>query len=211
MTATATRPVPAPTVTRRARLATTGGALWLLSALPWTVTAEEQQYGSLAFVAVAVVGWLFFVLPPLLLVPGHLALRAAMDPAAGRLGRVGIPVAAAGLTAMSLGIGIELASISAGGGEVALGHAILLVGFLVSIVGALLTGIAVVRRRRDAASRAAGWLLVLALPLGIGIGALGPVVAPGNDAFFWAALTIPTGAAWLLLGRSLATKDAVIA
>jgi hypothetical protein len=82
---------------------------------------------------------------------------------------------------------------------------ILLGGYLVAIVGALLTGITLIRQRRDGLSLAAGWLLVLALPLGIGIGLLGSAVAPENDAVFWAVLTVPTGIAWLILGRSLST------
>ena len=59
------------------------------------------------------------------------------------------------------------------------------------------------RRRPDALSRAAGSLLALALPLGIGIGILGSAVAPANDAGFWAAISVPTGIAWVLLGASL--------
>ncbi|MDP9460165.1 MAG: hypothetical protein M3Q22_07940 [Actinomycetota bacterium] len=207
---TTTRPITAgtSTVARRARLGTVGAALWALSSGVWAVAnIEGQERGSLTFVAVAVSWWVFVVLPPALLVAGHAALRAALGPAAGRVGGAGVWTAATGLAAMGLGIGIEVVSFTTGGGEVALGHAILLVGFLVSILGALLTGITVVRRRRDLASRLAGWLLVLALPLGIGIGMLGSVLAPENDAFFWAALTVPTGVAWLLLGRSLGAED----
>lgn len=55
-------------------------------------------------------------------------------------------------------------------------------------------------------SRVAGWVLVLALPLGIGIGMLGSVLASENDAGFWAAISVPTGAAWVLLGRSLTVE-----
>jgi hypothetical protein len=92
---------------------------------------------------------------------------------------------------------------TAGGGEVALGHTLFLIGFLVSVIGSVLVGIVVFRRRRDALSRAAALLLALALPLGIGIGILGGAIAPGNDAAFWAAVSIPTGIAWVLLGSSL--------
>jgi hypothetical protein len=48
-------------------------------------------------------------------------------------------------------------------------------------------------------------LLTLALPFGIALGLLGSAVAPENDAAFWAAISVPTGMAWVLLGRSLAT------
>lgn len=200
--------VPASTVSRRASLATSGAVLWTLSSAVWAIAElEDQVFGSLRFVSVAAAWWAFLVLPPALLVAGHTVLRAALDPAPGRVGTAGIVGAATGLAAMGLGIGIEVASMSAGGGEVVLGHAILLIGFLVSIAGGLVTGITVLRGRRDTRARAAGWLLVLALPLGIGIGALGSAVAPENDAVFWAALTIPTGLAWMLLGSALRSTE----
>ena len=206
---TTTRPeAPAGTVARRARMAAVGAVLWTLSPAVWFLSEiEDQEPGSLPFVAVTVAWWACMVAAPFLLVPGHLALRTSLGDRAGRVGTVGIAAAAGGLSAMGLGMGIEVASMTVGGGEVAVGHAILLIGFLISIVGALLTGITVLRRRRDGASRTAGWILALALPLGIGLGYLGSVLAPGNDAFFWAALTVPTGIAWVLLGRSLADGD----
>jgi hypothetical protein len=107
-------------------------------------------------------------------------------------------------------IGIEIASMSVGGGEVASGHVVLLVGFLVTVVGGVVTGITALRRLPGALPRVAGWLLVLALPLGAGVGALGSTLAPGNDAVFWAVLTLPTGIAWVLLGRSLATRPPAV-
>ena len=206
MTTTAPTPTRGTTDTRRAQLATTGAVLWTLSSVVWGISdLEYQQRGSLAFVAVAVAWWTCMVLAPALLVVGHSALRTALGPAAGNVGRTGIVLAAIGIGAMGLGIGIEIASMTVGGGEVALGHAILLIGFLAAVVGALLTGITVIRKRRDGLSRTAGWLLVLALPIGVAIMFLGNAVAPETDAFFWAGLTVPTGLGWVLLGRSLAT------
>jgi hypothetical protein len=202
MTATTVhRPTP---VARRARIGAVGGAMWALLPIAWgLVSLEDTEYGSFQFVAVAAAFWLFGVLPPVLLVVGHLALRDSLGTAGGRPGRVGIPVAATGLAAMALGNGIEIASLSAGGDTVDAGHAIFLVGFLVSIVGALLVGITVIRQRRDGASRTAGWLLALALPLGIAVGFVGSLVWPESDGGFFAAITVPTGVAWLLLGGAL--------
>ncbi|MDP9430227.1 MAG: hypothetical protein M3Q47_15800 [Actinomycetota bacterium] len=195
MTAITTPPTSPPaTVARRATLATAGAVLWVLLPAAWAVTgSEEQPSGALSSVAVAVSDWVFLVLAPALLVVGHAALRTALGPAAGRVGTTGIVLAALGLGAMAVGNGIEVASITTGGGEVAAGHALFLVGFPVSIVGGLLAGVTVIRKRRDALSRIAGWVLVLALPLGIGIGVMGSVLAPGNDAGFWAAIAIPPG------------------
>lgn len=202
-----TTTAPAPTTTtlpRRARLATAGAVLWTLSSGVWALSEPgDQAFGSASFVAVAAAWWITMVVAPALLAVGHTALLAALGPAAGRGARIGVVTAAAGLGAMGLGIGIEIASMSAGGGEVALGHVILLAGFLVALAGGIATGVTVLRRMTGTATRIAGWLLVLALPLGLGIGALGSSVAPEDDAVFWAVLTLPTGAAWLLLGRSL--------
>ena len=204
MTTTARTAVPSGTVARQARAATIGATLWALSPVVWAISEPEaQEFGSLAFVAVVLSWWIGMVLAPALLVVGHAALRTALGPEVGKVGVVGVALSAIGIGSMGLGIGIEVASMSVGGGEVALGHVILLCGYLVAIVGALLTGITLIRQRRDGLSRAAGWLLVLALPLGIAIGLLGSAVAPENDAVFWAVLTVPTGIAWLFLGRAL--------
>jgi hypothetical protein len=202
-----TSPTPTDTVVRRARIGTVGAALWALSSGAWAASEmEDQPFGSLAFVAVAVAWWITMVAAPVLVIVGHAALLAALGPTPGRVGRIGIGTSAAGIAAMGLGIGIEIASMSGGGGEVALGHVILLVGFLVAIVGGVLTGITVLRRLTGPATRIAGWLLVLALPLGLAVGLLGSVVAPDDDAVFWAVLTLPTGIAWVLLGRSLSAE-----
>ena len=208
-TATTTHTTTADTVVRRARIGMIGAALWTVSSGVWSASEiRDQAFGSLPFVAVAVAWWIAMVAAPFLLVVGHSALLSALGPDAGRLGRAGVITAAAGLAAMGLGIGIEIASMSVGGGEVALGHLILLVGFLVAVIGGVVTGITVIRRLATPLARVAGWLLVLALPIGVGIGWLGSMLAPGNDAVFWAVLTVPTGIAWVLLGRSLQSSRA---
>ncbi|UOY03660.1 hypothetical protein [Blastococcus sp. PRF04-17] len=205
MTSTTVRSTPSTdTVARRARSGAIGGGLWLLLPAVWAAAElGEQEFGSLGFVAVAVADWIFLVLAPVLIVVGHTALRASLGPGVSRIGRTGVALGALGLGAVAVGNGIEVGSMSLGGGEVAVGHAIFLVGFLVSIVGGVLVGSTVVRRFQDVLARTAGWLLVLALPLGAGIGFLGSMLAPENDAAFWAAISVPTGAAWLLLGRYL--------
>lgn len=208
MTTTTAKATPSTDpVTRRARVGAVGGALWLLlPAAMGVAEASEQEFGSLGFVALAVSDWIFLVLAPALIVVGHTALRDALGATSSRVGRAGVVVAALGLGAMAVGNGIEVGSMSLGGDEVALGHVIFLVGFLVGIVGGVLIGGTVIRRFRPPLARIAGWLLVLALPLGLGVGFLGSVLVPENDAGFWAAISVPTGAAWLLLGRFLATR-----
>jgi hypothetical protein len=194
------------TATRSATIGLIGGALWALQPVAWSVTdLTDQEFGSLPFVAVALSYWIFAVLPPALIVVGLGALRRVLGP--GLPGRVGSVLAAVGLAAMTAGMGIEVASMSVGGGEVALGHALFLLGFLVSVVGSLPLGIVVFRRRRDPLSRIAGLLMALALPLGIGIGILGSIIAPDGDAGFFAAISVPTGIAWVLLGRALSAAQ----
>jgi hypothetical protein len=178
--------------------------LWFLLPVAWAVAAPDSaEYTGLSSAAVLTSFWLCLVIGPALLVAGIVALRRALGGTAGRVGSTGLVVAAVGYAAMALGNGIEVASISFGGGEVALGHFTLLIGFLVAIVGGILTGIVVFRRRRDALARAGALLLAVALPVGLAIGLLGSAVDPNNDAWFWAAIASPTGAAWVLLGRSL--------
>ena len=200
-----TTPAPRTSVHRSATLGLLGGALWTLLPLAWSaVRLEDHPTGTAAFVAVAASYWLFAVLPPALIIVGLTALRPTLGP--GRAGVIGVVLATVGLGSMALGNGIEVASMSAGGGEVALGHALFLLGFLVSVLGGIVLGIVILRHRPDAPSRVAGLLLALALPLGIGMAVLGDIVAPGTDAGFWAAISVPTGIAWVLLGATLRSE-----
>jgi len=196
--------VSTTTVSRTATAGLVGGALWALLPVAWSLTVlDDVERGTLSWFAVAASYWIFAVLPPALILAGLTALRRALGDDAGRVGGIGMAVAACGMAAMAVGNGIEVGSITAGGGESDLGHSVFLIGFLVSVVGGIVTGVVVLRRRRDALSRAAGVLLTLALPLGIGIGLLGSSLDPENDAWFWAAIAVPTGIAWVLLSLSL--------
>jgi hypothetical protein len=194
-------------VSRAATTGLLGGVLWALLPFAWaSAHIEDVRSGSVAWFGVVAVYWIFPVLAPVLIVAGLTALRRALGDGAGRLGRTGIAVSAVGLTAMALGNGIEVASMTAGGGEVSLGHALFLIGFLVSALGSVLVGIVVFRRRPDALSRIAALLLALSLPLGTAIAVVGSAIAPHSDAGFWAAISVPTGIAWVLLGRSLSVR-----
>jgi hypothetical protein len=201
-----TTTLPAPPVVRRgATTALVGGALWaLLPVAARFADIEDTEHGTLAFAAVAASYWVFLVLPPALLVVGMSGLRSALGPSAGRLGLAGMASAGAGLAAMSVGTGVEMASVTFGDGEADWGHTMFLIGFLVTVVGGILLGVVLIRRHADRLPRIAGALLVLAFPLGLGIGVLGMTIDPHQDAWFWAAICLPTGIAWVLLGRWLA-------
>jgi hypothetical protein len=192
-----TTPVP-----RTASTATIGGALWALVPVAFGLAdPTELERGTLSFVAVTAVVWMCGVLSLALLLAGLTGLRPAL--AQTRIGAAGVAVTAMGLVAMLLGNGAELTTVTISGQESDLGHTVFLAGFLVLLVGSVLLGIALVRRR---ISPAGGWVLVLALPIGIVLGVLGTLLFPHSDAGFWAALTVPTGIAWVLIGRAEAAR-----
>jgi hypothetical protein len=181
-----------------------GGLLWALFPLATVIVRlEGTQPGSLAHIGSAAVYWLMAVLPLLLLMVGLAGLRALYGEAYGRLGNVGFLVSFLALALMFLGNAVEVASRTFGGSESAVGHSIFLIGFLVLLVGSILLGIAIVRTRRDPSSRVGGLLLIGALPLGILLAVALGAIAPRTDLGFWAAITVPYGAAWLLLGYAL--------
>lgn len=206
MTTTTVRPAaPWSTVVRRARLGAAGGVLLALSPAVWAAAdLESMETGTASFVAVALSYWLAAVIAPALIVVGVTALRTVLGDRAGRAGTAGIALSAVGFGAVALGSGIEMASLSFGGGTVTAGYVISSIGLLLGFAGSLLVGVTVLRRRRDAGSRIAGWLLVLAVPLAVGLGVLFATVLPDSDAGFAIATTVPTGIAWALLGNSLA-------
>lgn len=201
---TATKP---ETADRRLALGSAGGALWALSPVAWLigdVTAVDRATAFFAallacFVVVLVVG-------PALIAVAATAVRAVLG--GGRAPATGAALTAVGLAAVSIGGAVELASVAAVGEVSVVGYVIFYLGFLTAFVGALLIGVVVLRRRRDPAARAGGWLLTLAIPLGVGLGALFALLLPGNEAGFAAAVSVPTGTAWVLLGRALGRRAA---
>lgn len=201
-----TTTVPAPSTHRQATAGMVGGALWALWPVVWLVAdIRTQETGTLSFVPVAASYWLVAVLGPALVVVGHTALRSVLGADAGRTGTTGMVLACLGLGAVALGNGLSLISPSGGGDSSVAGYVVFYLGFLVSLVGVLLVGITVLRRLRpDAAAQVAGWLMVLAIPLAVAIGMLGAALDPAGETGFSAAVAVPTGVAWLLLGRSLA-------
>lgn len=185
-----------------------GGLLWALFPLSTAfVSFEDTQTGTLAYFATAASYWLMAVLPLLLMVVGQMGLRAVYGRDFGRLGTAGVLVSSAALALMFVGNGVEVASLTFRGSESSVGHFGFLIGFLVLLAGSVMLGIALIRIRRDSLSRLAGLLFVLALPLGIGLAFVVGAAAPGTDVGFWAAITIPYGLAWLLLGYALSSSS----
>ena len=194
------------TVQRGGTAGLVGGALWALLPVVFTVHLEDTARGTLAFVAVAAAAWAVGALSLVLLLVGLSRLRAGLVDGGGRLGAVGVVVSGLALLAMLVGNGTELATLTVSGTESDLGHSAFLIGFLALLLGSLLLGIALLRGRREPLARWAGALMAGMVPLGIGLGVLLNAVAPHTDLGFWAAITVPYGVAWVLLGRSMSAS-----
>jgi hypothetical protein len=194
------------TVQRGGTAGLVGGALWALLPVVFMVHLEDTARGTLAFVAVAAAAWVVGALSLVLLLVGLSRLRAGLVDGGGRLGAVGVVVSGLALLAMLVGNGTELATLTVSGTESDLGHSAFLIGFLALVLGSLLLGIALLRGRREPLARWAGALMAGMVPLGIGLGVLLNAVAPHTDLGFWAAITVPYGVAWVLLGRSMSAS-----
>jgi hypothetical protein len=181
-----------------------GGLLWALFPLATVlVSMKGTQPGTTAHIGAAAVYWLMAVLPLLLLLVGLVGLRALHSGAYGRLGNIGFLTCFVALALMFVGNAIEIASLTFYGTESDVGHLVFLIGFLILLLGSVLLGIALVRTQRAPSFRLGGLLLVLALPLGIVLAVVLGAIAPRTDLGFWAAITVPYGVAWLLLGYAL--------
>lgn len=194
------------TTSRAARAAVVGGLLWALVPFVFSLPEPSRISGTLEFIAVAAASWLCGAVSLALLIAGVMGLRSALGNRAGRLGTSGIVATTVGLVAMLAGMGTELVTTTIWGSENDLGHAAFQVGFLVLVVGQILLGITVFRRRTDGPARSGALLMALALPVGVALVLLVGFLFPGSDAGFWAGMTIPTGIAWVLVGCALTAR-----
>jgi hypothetical protein len=181
-----------------------GGLLWALFPFGTLIASiKETPPGTLAYQASLVYWWLMAVIPLLLLLVGLVGFHAFHRGAYGRLGKVGFFVSFTALSLMFVGNAVEVASLTFSGSENAAGHFAFLIGFLLLLIGSVPLGIFIVRARRDPSSRTGGSLMIAALPLGILLAIALGTLSPGTDLGFWAAITVPYGVAWLLLGPTL--------
>lgn len=182
-----------------------GGALWAL--FPFgTPIVDDAEPGTLAYPASVAYNWFMAVLPLLLLVVGVAMLYVSQRGTYGLLGKVGFPVSILALGAMFIGNAVEVASITFRGSESAVGHSFFLIGFLLLLVGSVLVGLAIWRVRRDPSARSGSLLLIGALPLGILLAVVLGSLVPESDLGFWAAIAVPFGAAWVVLGRAFRSR-----
>lgn len=189
-----------------------GGLLWALFPLGIVfVSTDGKEPGTAAYLAAASLGWLMGVIPLLLMLAGLAAMHSLNRSSYGRFGTAGFYVSFGALSLMFAGNGTEVASLTFTGSESSAGHYMFLIGFLLLLIGSVSLGIALVRVRRGLASRIGGLLLVGLLPLGIVLAVVLGTAAPETDLGFWAAITMPYGIAWVLLGNVLGTRRTVTA
>lgn len=182
-----------------------GGAMWAL--FPFgTPIAESAEPGTSAYPASVAYYGLMAVIPLLLLLVGLAGLYVGQRGNYGRLGRVGFPVSILALGLMFTGNAVEVTSITFRGSESAVGHFTFLIGFLLLLVGSVLIGLAIWRARRDSPSRLGSLLLIGALPLGILLAIVLGSLVPESDLGFWAAIAVPFGVAWVVLGRGFRSQ-----
>ncbi len=182
-----------------------GGALRAL--FPFgTPIANIEEPGTLAYLASVAYYWLMAVIPLLLLLVGLVGLYAGQRGTYGRLGKVGFPISVLAVGLMFAGNAVEVASLTFRGSESAIGHSAFLIGFLVLLVGSVLVGLAIWRARRDPSARSGSLLLIGALPLGILLAVVLGSLVPHSDLGFWAAIAVPFGVAWVVLGRAFRSQ-----
>ncbi len=182
-----------------------GGALWAL--FPFgTPIANIEEPGTLSYPLSVAYYWLMAVIPLLLLLVGLIGLYARQRGTYGRLGKVGFPVSILALGLMFAGNAVEVASLTLLTSKSAVGHFTFLIGFLVLLVGSLLVGLSIWRMRRDPPSRSGSLLLIGALPLGILLAVVLGSLVPESDLGFWAAIAVPFGIAWVVLGRAFRSQ-----
>lgn len=186
-----------------------GGLLWALLPLGTVfVSIKDTQPGTPSHLISALLWWLMAVLPLLLLLVSLSATHVLNRKSYGRLGNAGFFVSFAALSLMFAGNAVEVAYLTFTGSESAVGHFGFLIGFLLLLIGSVALGIALARARREPAQRMGGILLVGLLPLGVLFAVVLGTVAPDTDVGFWAAITVPYGIAWMLLGHVLGSRQA---
>lgn len=166
-----------------------GGALVAVSGLTLFTVLNEREFEIVT--PFAVVGFL-------LLVVGLWAYYESERAWFGQLGKLSFRTMSGGtiLTAISLPIA------EYGPGTAFIGF---LLGLLITMIGAIGFGIAMLRA--DVAPRAAAWLLILALPIGVPLTIAFTTYVMGEGADPWGGPMVFYGLAWIVLGYHLRTGE----
>lgn len=179
-----------------------GGALWAVFPVG-TPALSLEDAGAATFPYAVAYYTVMAVLPLLLLAAGIITLARGTSRDSGKLVRAGFAVTSLGVFAMFAGNAIEVATLAVIGQKSAVGHMAFLFGFLGSLVGSAILGAGMWRSSRDRATRIGAAVLMGLLPLGFALGAALAPIAPQSDMGFWAAISVPTSMAWIILGARM--------
>lgn len=166
-----------------------GGGLLLSVGLALFTVLEEAE-----FAIVDPLGAIAFLLMTLGLPALYLSEREWF----ARLATIGFALLAGGWLVASIALPAATATNPPVSEGLFLGF---LVAVLVAIGGAITFGVAILRTDGATAPRLAGWLLVLALPLGVPVAAAFTTYVMGDFADPWAGPFVFLGLAWIVLGQ----------
>jgi hypothetical protein len=181
-----------------------GGLLWALFPLGEAPVVDLMltPKGLLAYYCL---GYLWATL---LLLTGLQGLHGFHRRSYGWLGTVGFYVSFVALVLAFAGGAFELTKTATTSTGSTLAYWTVVMSFFTLAWGSVLLGLAVTGKLHDPPSYLGGLLLSIAVPLGFLF-----VFATGAawDFDFWVGLTVPYGAAWLLLGYALLTAKSTVA
>jgi hypothetical protein len=181
-----------------------GGLLWALFPLGELPEAQFVLTPK-GFLAYYSFGYLWATL---LLLSSLQGLHALHKRSYGWLGSVGFYVSFVALVLAFAGGAFEMTNMASTGVGSTVAYWTVVMSFFILAWGSGLLGLAIMGRLHDPPVYLGGLLLSIAVPLGVLF-----VFATGAawDFDFWVGLTVPYGAAWLLLGYALSTARSAVA
>ena len=173
-----------------------GGLLWALFPLGELPTPQMvlTPKGSLAYFGIA------YLCATLLLLMGLKSLHVIHWRSYGWLGSVGLFVSFAALVLAFAGGTFDIIDMASTGTASTMAYLTLIVGYFILAGGSTLLGLAIIETLRDPPLYLGGLILAIAVPLGF-LFVFATGAAWGFE--FWAGLTVPYGAAWMVLGYAL--------
>jgi hypothetical protein len=186
---------------RSARAGILGGLLWALFPLGELPAAQLvlTPKGSLAYYSLG------YLCATLLLLTSLQGFHALHRRGYGWLGSVGFYVSFVALVLAFAGGALEMATTGTGS---IVAYWIVIMSFFILAWGSVLLGLGIAGKLHDPPSYLGGLLLCIAVPLGF-LFVFATGAAWRFD--FWVGLTVPYGAAWLLLGYALLTAKSTVA
>jgi hypothetical protein len=189
---------------RSARAGILGGLLWALFPLGELPAAQLvlTPKGSLAYYSLG------YLCATLLLLTSLQGFHALHRRGYGWLGSVGFYVSFVALVLAFAGGAFEMTKTATTGTGSIVAYWTVIMSFFILAWGSVLLGLGIAGKLHDPPSYLGGLLLCIAVPLGF-LFVFATGAAWRFD--FWVGLTVPYGAAWLLLGYALLTAKSTVA